>query len=157
MTAADSPHDITAFRLDAVTRILDDENLNYRVDQLDGTDVVRTGFINAAISFIALDGGLTMEAMWRGAPATDQASVVLAAVNEWNLTQFAPTLRFFEMEQDTLAVNAIRQLTTSAGLSHNQVGAFIMSSLEATTTAFDWLEQQFPNLVTWKDDHDEQH
>lgn len=155
MTAANSPHDITAFSLEVVTRILDDENLNYRLEEHEGTKVVRTGFINAAISFVELDGGLTMEAMWRGAPATEQASLILAAVNEWNLTQFAPTLRFFELQENTLAVNALRQITTSAGLSHNQAGAFIMSSLETTTTAFEWLEQQFPDLVTWKDDHDE--
>lgn len=155
MTAANSPHDIKAFSLDAVAGILSDEKLNYRVEQLDGTDVIRTGFINAAISFVEIDGGLTMEAMWRGAPDTENASLVLAAVNEWNLTQFTPTLRFFELQENTLAINALRQITTSAGLSHNQVGAFIMSSLEATTAAFEWLEQQFPDLVTWKDDHDE--
>lgn len=155
MTAVPSPHDVKAFRLEAVAQILDDENLSYRSEEHDGTDVIRTGFINAAISFVEIDGGLTMEAMWRGAPATEQASLVLAAVNEWNLTQFTPTLRFFEMQENTLALNGLRQIPTSAGLSHNQIGAFVMSSLEATTAAFEWLEQQFPDLVTWKDEHNE--
>ncbi len=155
MTAAPTPHDIKTFSLDTVTTILADENLDYRTEEHAGTDVVRTGFINAAISFVEIDGGLTMEAMWRGAPATEQASLILAAINEWNLTQFTPTLRFFEVQENTLAINALRQIPTSAGLSHNQVGAFIMTSLETATAAFEWLEQQFPDLVTWKDDHDE--
>ncbi len=155
MTTADSPHDVEAFSLTSVTRILDDEDLAYRLEEHDGTAVVRTGFVNAAISFVEVDGALTMEAMWRGAPSTEQAALVLTATNEWNLTQFAPTLRFFELNEGTLAINGLRQIVTSAGLSHNQAGAFIMSSLEATTSCFEWLEQQFPALVTWKDDHNE--
>lgn len=156
MTTSPAPHDIEAFDLAVVIRILEDENLDHRIEEVDGQQVVRTGFINAAISFVEIDGNLTMEAMWRGAPATGDASLVLAATNEWNLTQFTPTLRFFELNEGTLALNALRQMVVSAGVSHNQVGAFLMSSIEATTTCFDWLEQQFPDLVTWKDPHDEQ-
>lgn len=156
MTTSPAPHDIEAFDLAVVTRILEDENLDYRLEEVDGQQVVRTGFVNAAISFVEFDGSLTMEAMWRGAPATADASLVLAATNEWNLTQFTPTLRFFELNEGTLALNALRQMPVSAGVSHNQVGAFLMSSIEATVNCFDWLGQQFPDLITWKDEHDEQ-
>lgn len=147
------PNDIQDFTLNAVAGILRDEKLDFRIDEHDGSQVIRTGFVNAAISFIELDGSLTMEAMWRGAPPTDQAAQVLAAVNEWNLTQFAPTIRFFELNEGTLAINALRHVVVSAGMSHNQVGSFVMSSIESAVQCFEWLKQQFPNLVTWKDDH----
>lgn len=150
---AHDPNDIQEFNLDAVAGILQDEKLDYRIDEHDGEKVIRTGFINAAISFILLDGSLTMEAMWRGAPSTDAAAQVLAATNEWNLTQFAPTIRFFELNEGTLAINALRHVVVSAGMSHNQVGSYVMSSIETAVQCFEWLEQQFPDLVTWKDEH----
>lgn len=148
-------NDIREFNLDAVAGILKDEKLDYRVEEIDGSKVIRTGFINAAISFMEIDGSLTMEAMWRGAPSTDAAAEVLAATNEWNLTQFTPTIRFFELNKGTLAINALRHVVVSSGMSHNQIGSFVMSSIEATVQCFEWLEQQFPDLVTWKDEHNE--
>lgn len=152
---AHDPNDIQDFSLDAVAWILQDEKLDYSIDEHDGEKVIRTGFINAAISFILLDGSLTMEAMWRGAPSTDAAAQVLAATNEWNLTQFAPTIRFFELNEGTLAINALRHVVVSAGMSHNQVGSYVMSSIESAVQCFEWLEQQFPDLVTWKDEHND--
>ncbi|ANE04122.1 YbjN domain-containing protein [Corynebacterium crudilactis] len=150
---AEHPNDIQEFNLDAIVGILQDEKLDYRIDEHDGEKVIRTGFINAAISFIQLDDSLTMEAMWRGAPSTDAAAQILAATNEWNLTQFTPTVRFFELGEDTLAINALRHVVISAGMSRNQVGSFVMSSIESAVQCFEWLEQQFPDLVTWKDEH----
>ncbi|WP_080794761.1 YbjN domain-containing protein [Corynebacterium pacaense] len=155
MTEESSPHEVRTLRLDTVARILDEEQLDYRREEHGGTDVIRTGFINAAISIAQLDGALAVEAMWRGMPPTAQAAEVLAATNEWNLTQFAPTLRFFEAGEGTLAINGVRQISTGSGISYNQTGAFIMSTLDATIACFTWLEQQFPELVTWEDNHDD--
>lgn len=155
MPDATSTQLVEDFNLDMVVTILQDEKLDYRIEEVSDSTVIRTGFINAAISFINVDGTLTIEAMWRGAPSTDKAAAVLAATNEWNLTQFAPTLRFFELDEGTLAINALRNITTSQGLSHNQVGSFVMSSIDAIVHCFEWLEEQFPELVTWKDDHHE--
>ncbi|MCP6318803.1 YbjN domain-containing protein, partial [Klebsiella pneumoniae] len=72
---------------------------------------------------------------------------VLAQLNQWNTEHFAPTLRFFETGEGSLAVSAVRELNISQGLSRNQVGAFVMSTLDAVVQSFTWLEQQYPELV----------
>lgn len=150
---------IAAVTPERVAEILEAENLQYRLEDVptpDGKDtqvMVRTGFINVAISF-AVDGDhLTFDSMWRGTPASPQAPKVLAAVNEWNLGQFTPTLRFFESSSGQLAVSAQRQINVTHGMSRNQIGAFVMSTLDAVNGCFQWLEKQFPALVTWEDNH----
>lgn len=137
--------------LDAVAAILDAEQLEYRLEE----DALRTGFINAAI-VIAVDGdALVFEALWRGEFPKEMASQVLYAANEHNQSTFAPTLRFFESARDTLAISAVRSLDIADGASFNQLGAFTVSSIDATLSAFDTLAASFPTLVTWEDPHDE--
>ena len=87
----------------------------------------------------------------RGEFPVDTASQVLYACNEHNQTHFAPTLRFFERGEDTLAVSAIRTLNIAHGASFNQLGAFITSSVDMTLQAFDYLASTFPALVTWEE------
>lgn len=141
--------------LAAVAEILDEENLEYRIE--DG--ILRTGFANAAI-VVAVDNArdgdnLVFEAVWRGEFPREMASQVLFACNEHNQTHFAPTLRFFEKGGDHLAVSGIRAMDISHGASFNQLGAFVVSSIEATLQAFDYLAATFPALVTWEDPHNE--
>lgn len=142
----------------AIAAIFDAEKLDYRIDPAGDEaagDLVRSGFINAAI-VLGVDGSnLVFEALWRGSPPTSLASDVLFAVNEYNQLQFAPTLRMFETEGQTIAVSAIRSLEVSEGASFNQLGAFIVHSIEATMHAFAFLEASLPTLVIWKDPHDE--
>lgn len=137
--------------LAAVAAILDEENLEYRVEG----DILRTGFVNAAI-VVALDGtDLVFEAVWRGEFPVEMASQVLFACNEHNQTHFAPTLRFFEKGPQHLAVSAIRTMDVSRGASFNQLGAFVVSSIEAILQAFDYLAVTFPTLVNWEEPHNE--
>lgn len=138
----------------SIIDILEAENLDYRLQQ-DPAPMVRTGFINAAVSF-ALEGDyLLCDSMWRGQVEAHRAATALAAVNEWNLTQLAPTLRFFESTPGTLAFSAYRRLHTAHGLSRNQAGAFVMSTLDAIAACFQWLEAQFPEAITWENIHDQ--
>lgn len=137
--------------LGAVAAIFDAEQLEYRLEE----DTLRTGFVNAAIVIAIDDDSLVFEALWRGEFPKEMASQVLYACNEHNQSTFAPTLRFFESARDTLAISAIRTLDLTHGGSHNQLGAFTVSSIDATLRAFDALATTFPTLVTWEDNHDE--
>lgn len=131
---------------ESVAEIFAEENLEYRIED----EIVRSGFINAAI-VIAFDGNhLIFEALWRGEMPRDMAAEVLFAINEHNQTHFAPTLRFFETGE-ALAVSAIRTLDITHGASFNQLGAFIVSSIQATLEAFDYLATTFPASVTWEE------
>lgn len=138
-----TPREVTK---NAVAAIFEEENLEYRIED----EVVRSGFVNAAIVVAFDENHAIFEALWRGELPKDNAAQVLFAVNEHNQTHFAPTLRFFE-NGEHLAVSGIRTLDTTHGASHNQLGAFIVSSIEATLQAFDYLEKSFPTVVTWEE------
>ena len=60
-----------------------------------------------------------------------------------------PALHFVETTPGTLALIVHRELLTEGGVSRNQLGAFITSSIHNTLACFNWLEEQFPKLVTW--------
>lgn len=136
-----------------IVDILEAENLAYRLQEEPA--MVRTGFRNAAISF-ALEGEyLVCDSMWRGQVDSQRAATALAAANEWNLTQLAPTLRFFEGSPGALTFSACRRLHVAQGLSRNQAGAFVMSTLDAIVACFQWLEAQFPEAITWDDPHED--
>ena len=140
----DTPRDIT---VNDIAAVLDAENLEYRIED----QVVRSGFVNAAI-VVAIDGDhLVFEALWRGEFPREMAPKVLYACNEHNQTHFAPTLRFFERGEDQLAISAIRAMRIAEGASFNQLGAFIASSIDTTLQAFDFLKNTFPTVVTWEE------
>ncbi|MGD7001191.1 YbjN domain-containing protein [Corynebacterium halotolerans] len=152
---------IAAVTPERVAEILESENLQYRLEDVPAPDgrqsqvMVRTGFVNVAISFAVDEEHLTFDSMWRGTPVAEQAPKLLAAVNEWNLSQFTPTLRFFEATTGKLALSAQRQINTTYGMSRNQIGAFVMSTLDAVNSCFQWVESEFPELVTWEEPHHE--
>ncbi|SDL74842.1 Putative sensory transduction regulator [Corynebacterium mycetoides] len=141
--------DVRPVDTNAVATILREENLEHRVED----DVVRTGFIDAAMVFAIDDGTLVFEAVWRGEFPKETASQVLYACNEHNQSTFTPTLRFFESDDETLAVSAVRTVDITHGASFNQLGAFVVSSIDATLQAFRFLADSFPTLVTWEDTH----
>ena len=78
---------------------------------------------------------------------------VLAVVNSWNPAQFAPTLRFFEQGEELLAISAVREADVSTGMTRNQLGAFLLSTLDAVLESFQSIEKQFPDSVTWESNH----
>ncbi|WP_245974850.1 YbjN domain-containing protein [Corynebacterium alimapuense] len=147
-----------------VAELLESEGLQYRLESAPVTDgdqpvtVVRTGFINAAIAFTVDGPSLVCESMWRGEVPKSEAPKLLGLVNEWNQTQYMPTLRFFESAagQGHLTVSAHRQTYVVEGLSRNQIGAFIMSSLDGVLRAYEWVEKQLPEQVTWEEPTNEQ-
>lgn len=145
-----------------VAELLKAENLQYRLESApvpsaeNPTTVVRTGFSNAAIAFSVDGDHLVCDSMWRGQVPTGDAPRLLGIANEWNQTQFTPTLRFFEASGGgALTVSAHRQINVAEGLSRNQIGAFVMSTFDAVLGSFQWVENQLPELVTWKEEHDE--
>lgn len=129
-----------------VAAIFEEENLEYRIED----DIVRSGFINAAIVVAFDDNNLVFEALWRGELPRDNAGEVLFTINEFNQTRFAPTLRFFESGEH-LAISAVRAMDITHGASFNQLGSFIVSSIGATLEAFEFLAASFPAAVTWEE------
>lgn len=146
-----------------VAEMLQSEGLQYRLESApiepgqEPSTIVRTGFANAAIAFIVDGDNLVVDSMWRGEITKTEAPRILSIINEWNQTQYMPTLRFFENSQGEghLTISAYRQINIVEGLSRNQTGAFIMSSLDGVLRAFEWVGKQLPELVTWEEpNHD---
>lgn len=158
---ADTPVDVLT--PERIGNILEAENLEYRLEDAplgpDGEPMtlVRTGFNNCAITFAIDSGQLLAEALWRGIVPADKAADLLFAINNFNQTQIAPTLRFFERDEGGLAVSAIRQLPAGEGMSRKQIGAFVMSTIEAFTRAFIAVEEAYPDSVTWAKENDHDH
>lgn len=151
MNQPEDRNEIRSVDAGAVAEILAEEGLEHRLEERS----VRTGFVNAAIVLAVDDDSLAFEALWRGEFPRDLAPQVVYACNEHNQSAFAPTLRYFEGDGGTLSVNASRTLDIGHGASFNQLGAFVVSSIDATLRAFDFLAATFPTLVTWEDPHNE--
>lgn len=150
--------DIAEVTFERIGEILEAENLIYRHEEQNIPDgstlqVVRTGFSNAAIAISVRQNTLIVDSLWRGQLSTSQAVDVLAVVNSWNQAQFAPTLRFLEQGEELLAISAVREADVSTGMTRNQLGAFLLSTLDAVLESFQSLEKQFPDSVTWENNH----
>ena len=139
---------MTPLTIDRVAEIFTNEDLQYRIG--DEPNILLSGFPNTAVALIIDGNTLKFEGRWRGEPPSTDAPTILAVVNEWNLTQIMPALHFVETTPGTLALIVHRELLTEGGVSHNQLGAFITSSIHNTLACFNWLEEQFPTLVTWE-------
>ena len=146
--------------LERIGDIFKAQNLDFRFEEQpvgkgETVRILRTGFSNAAIAFQHRDNTLICDSIWRGDIPADKAPEVLATINQWNTNHFAPTLRFFEAAGKSLAISGFRELHVGAGVTRNQLGAFVMSSLNSILESFNWLEQQYPDLVTWEEhNHD---
>ena len=145
--ASASEDTVREVTLTDIANVLEGENLEYRLEE----PVVRTGFVNAAMVFTFDDGKLLFESVWRGEFAPENVSSLLYACNEFNQSHFTPTLRFFQSEEETLAITGVRTLDASKGLSTNQLGAFVVTSVQATMQAFSFLADSFPTAVTWEE------
>lgn len=142
-----NPDTVREVALADIAAVLEGEELEYRLEE----PVVRTGFVNTAMVFTFDDGTLVFESVWRGEFVPEDVSSLLYATNEFNQTHFTPTLRFFQSEEDTLAITGIRTLDASKGLSTNQLGAFVVTCIHSTMQAFDFLAETFPTAVTWEE------
>lgn len=144
-----------------IAEILQAENLEFRLDSapvgpdVEPLTVVRTGFDNMALSFAVTDDRLLAEGLWRASVPVADAATLLYDVNYFNQMQITPTLRFFEAAEGSLAVSGVRQIPVGTGLSRNQIGVFVLTTVEAFVRAFATLEQEHPELVTWTEAHDD--
>ena len=152
---------ISAVTAAGVAEILAAENLEYRLQDTPASadqepvTVVRTGFDNMALSFAVVQDRLLAEGLWRGSVPMENAAKLLFDLNYFNQMQVTPTLRFFEGADGQLAVSGIRQIPVGPGLSRNQIGVFVLTTLEAFVQAFATLENENPDLVTWTENHHE--
>ncbi|MDY3127936.1 MAG: YbjN domain-containing protein [Corynebacterium sp.] len=152
-TIPDSP--VLEVTLDRLGDILSAENLAYRIDSMDDSiaddgRVLRTGFSNAMITFHIHNNNLFVDAMWRGQFSPEQGTDVLFLTNQWNAENFNPTLRFFETQNQQLAIAASRLMDISCGASRNQLGSFATTTFDAILTAFNFVETKHPETVTWE-------
>ncbi|AIT61169.1 YbjN domain-containing protein [Corynebacterium doosanense] len=138
--------DIAEVTLERIEEIL----LTEGIECVQEGRVLRTGYSNSAIALTIDNDRLVCDSLWRGQVALSDGAGLMHALNQWNQNQIAPTLRFFEQEGSHLVVSAYRQANVSEGLSHDQLGAFVLSCLETIDAAFSYVEQQFPELVTWR-------
>ncbi len=144
-----------------IADILAAEDLEFRMESAPVTadeaplTVVRTGFDNMALSFAVTDGRIFAEGLWRASIPVDNAAKLLHDVNYFNQMQITPTLRFFEGADGRLAVSGVRQIPVTTGLSRNQIGVFVLTTIEAFVRAFETLEQENPELVTWTEAHND--
>ena len=146
--------------LERIGEIFASENLEYRLEEQpvseeETVQILRTGFSNAAIAMQVRDDVLVADSVWRGNVPSSEGPSLLMVLNQWNQQHFAPTLRFFEAAENNLAVSGVREINIAHGLSRNQIGAFVMSTLDSMLQSFAFVEEHYPQLVTWEEhNHD---
>ena len=146
--------------LERIGEIFESENLEYRLEEQPvGEDetvrILRTGFSNVAIAMQVRYDVLVADSVWRGNVPSSEGPSLLMVLNQWNQQHFAPTLRFFESAENNLAVSGVREINVAHGLSRNQIGSFVMSTLDSMLQSFAFVEEHYPQLVTWEEhNHD---
>ena len=146
--------------LERIGEIFASENLEYRLEEQpvseeETVQILRTGFSNVAIAMQVRDDVLVADSVWRGNVPSSEGPSLLMVLNQWNQQHFAPTLRFFESAENSLAVSGVREINIAHGLSRNQIGAFVMSTLDSMLQSFAFVEEHYPQLVTWEEhNHD---
>nr|WP_255711745.1 YbjN domain-containing protein [Corynebacterium yonathiae] len=146
--------------LERIGEIFSSENLEYRLEEQpvseeETVQILRTGFSNVAIAMQVRDDVLVADSVWRGNVPSSEGPSLLMVLNQWNQQHFAPTLRFFESAENNLAVSGVREINIAHGLSRNQIGAFVMSTLDSMLQSFAFVEEHYPQLVTWEEhNHD---
>ncbi|WKE57888.1 YbjN domain-containing protein [Corynebacterium tuberculostearicum] len=146
--------------LERIGEIFASENLEYRLEEQpvseeETVQILRTGFSNVAIAMQVRDDVLVADSVWRGNVPSSEGPSLLMVLNQWNQQHFAPTLRFFESAENNLAVSGVREINIAHGLSRNQIGAFVMSTLDSMLQSFAFVEELYPQLVTWEEhNHD---
>lgn len=146
--------------LERIGEIFASENLEYRLEEQpvseeETVQILRTGFSNVAIAMQVRDDVLVADSVWRGNVPSSEGPSLLMVLNQWNQQHFAPTLRFFESAENNLAVSGVREISIAHGLSRNQIGAFVMSTLDSMLQSFAFVEEHYPQLVTWEEhNHD---
>ncbi len=149
--APDTP--VESIALSRIADILHDQQLQFRIEATDDASgqILRTGFSNCVIAIQIRKDVLIVDSLGRGRIPVSSGSQLLTIINQWNAENFAPTLRFFETGEHFLAVSGVRELNVAEPISRNQLGAFLMASLNALLTAFGWIEHNYPQYVDWEE------
>ena len=139
--------------LERIGEIFASENLEYRLEEQpvseeETVQILRTGFSNVAIAMQVRDDVLVADSVWRGNVPSSEGPSLLMVLNQWNQQHFAPTLRFFESAENNLAVSGVREINIAHGLSRNQIGAFVMSTLDSMLQSFAFVEEHYPQLLS---------
>ncbi|MDR7355762.1 hypothetical protein CFELI_07470 [Corynebacterium felinum] len=132
----------------ALCRVLAKENVVF--ERLD--DQVRTGFVDQSIVFSISGNYLVASSQWRGEIPVARAADVLGLCHEWNLHQLMPSLRFHNRDAETLALTAVRSFRVAEGVSFNQVGAFVVTSIDAFMACWNNAAVQLPDYVSWDEE-----
>lgn len=113
----------------------------------DGTEqVIQTGLPDIRISFEVGEGIVNAFAEWSRELPVDAFGDAIAKINELNSSMIAPALSVViwgEDENAKVAIQATRGMNASAGLTHNQLGMFIISALSSFDSAFEIVAQLF--------------
>lgn len=143
--------DFAVVTAERIGEILHGEGLEFLVEQKEAdTTVARTGFINQSIVFVPGSAGTTAQATWRGRLSAEDAARGLAMVNEWNLHQINPIAFMLESESGEIAFGARRSLHSVGEVSTNQLGAFVVSSIDSFVGLWNYFESALPESVTWE-------
>ncbi|APT84843.1 hypothetical protein [Corynebacterium aquilae] len=151
-----SPTPVTPER---IGEILDGEGIAYDIMG----DTVIVTYPQFGIYFGCFEQALGAAGTWTGAVGPELVTVALGASNEWNLTQLTPMLGFSIVgpdaeatptddhapaAEDIINFSFRRTALTGEGMSRNQLGAWIMTTIETTVACVGWLETQFPDTTT---------
>lgn len=159
--------DYSPVTIDRIAAILHDEGLEHVVEAIEvpaehsptghaeHREIARTGFINQSIIFTIEDDYLVSTSLWRGHASTEFAARALAMTNEWNLNQILPGTHFYENASGQLEFAARRTLRCRDGLSTNQLGAFIVSTIDAYVSIWNHYEVSWPELKDWEEPNNE--
>ncbi|GEM_PF-2222540 len=114
-------------------------------------DNLLVGFSDIVIQFTLASDQLTATGVWRGALPIDRSAQLLSACTTFNETQVFPTMSF-EKQGDSLSVFLRRGTDATYGLSDNQLGAWLLTTIEQCGNATQWLASIFPEAVDWNED-----
>ncbi|OFO48240.1 YbjN domain-containing protein [Corynebacterium sp. HMSC073D01] len=114
-------------------------------------DNLLVGFSDIVIQFTLASDQLTATGVWRGTLPIDASAQLLSACTTFNETQLFPTMSF-EKQGERLSIFMRRGTDATYGLSHNQLGAWLLTTVEQCGSAAQWLAGIFPEAVNWNED-----
>ena len=154
----ETPTPVTTERIAA---ILQDESIPYEI--IGGS--VMVAYAEFGIYFGVYDQAIGAAGNWSGAVDPSLITVALGATNEWNLTQITPMLAFSVLTPgeegptpsnpaegpkpgDVISFAFRRTGILGEGWTHNQLGAWLMTTIEQVISLVRFLERQVPETTT---------
>ncbi|MDO5097789.1 MAG: YbjN domain-containing protein [Corynebacterium sp.] len=136
---------VCGFALPDVAEVLAAEGLEF----LDEGDRIVTGFVDQAVFFQVKGDFLVVCSVWRGTVPVAKATRLLSLCYDWNTMHDAPTLQFEETGSGSLELRCRRSLRVGDGVSFNQLGAFVITTLDAFMACWNYVAGELPYYVNW--------